>query len=158
MPEESLTGVVVRKEDFAATRNDRLGTKTAEGNFKEIKVVMTLDRAPKQLRPGGTARADLSTRLAKKVLILPLTEIKDGYEVVMADGSSRAVKIGRSSMTHAEIVKGIAVGDRVQIGMKSPNEEKAAAPSKRRPRGKHRKSRSKSRGKKRNRPGHGKGH
>jgi HlyD family secretion protein len=130
LPDVELEGKVVRKEDFATTRNERLGTKSAEGNLKEVKVIVELTKAPEALRPGGSVRADLKTTLADDVLQLPLAALdqtKKGYQVIMADGKKRLVDIGRSSATHAEIVKGLAVGDKVRIGRHARTTQKPSA-------------------------------
>lgn len=123
LPNVQLKGTVVRKDDFATTRNERLGSKSAEGNLKEITVIVELAKAHQTLRPGGSARADMTTVLADDVLHLPLAALeqtKKGYQVVMADGKTREVSIGRSSATHAEVVKGLKAGDRVTVGNKRP--------------------------------------
>jgi multidrug resistance efflux pump len=121
MPNHELQGKVTKKDNIATTRNERMGTKTADGNLKEIKVTIELREASQLLRPGGTARADVSTVLAKEVLLVPLaalTEAGYGYEVTMADGSVRSVKVGRTSTSHAEIISGLKEGDKVAVGTK----------------------------------------
>ncbi len=117
-PDLSLSAKVVSRDDFATTRNERTGSSGPQGSLKELKVVLELEKAQEQLRPGGTVRADISTVLAKDVLLLPLAalrEVPGGYRVVRASGAEVAVKVGQTSLTHAEIVEGLADGDEVRI-------------------------------------------
>ena len=59
LPDERIEAEVVSKDSFAATRNERLGTRESQGNLKEVKVLLRLAKNFPQLRPGGTVRADV---------------------------------------------------------------------------------------------------
>jgi multidrug resistance efflux pump len=116
LPSKSIRGKITSKESFATTRNQRLGTDEPAGNLKEIKVVLELDEAPEQLRPGGTVRAEVRTVLAEDVLLVTLTalrEEKSGHSVRLKSGERRQVKIGQASTTMAEVLEGLSEGDQV---------------------------------------------
>ncbi len=120
-PEHIIDAEVTHKEDFATTRNERLGTKTPEGNLKEIKVKLTLKDALDVMRPGGTVRADLSVVLAEEATLVPLAAIseREGKNfVTMDDGQQREVNFAQTSLTHAAIMKGLEPGERVRLATK----------------------------------------
>lgn len=117
-PDLVLQAKVAARDDFATTRNERTGGSGAQGTLKELKVVLELEPAKEQLRPGGTVRADVSTVIAKDVVIVPLAAVREvpgGHVVVRKDGAEAKVKVGKTSPTHAEIVEGLAPGDEVQL-------------------------------------------
>jgi multidrug efflux pump subunit AcrA (membrane-fusion protein) len=118
-PERSIKATVARKEDFAATRNERLGTETAEGNLKEIKVVLSLEEAVPLMRPGGTVRADVEVELVSEATLAPLAAIQEeegeAY-VSLPGGERREVVLGQTSLTHAEVLEGLSAGDQVLLG------------------------------------------
>ncbi len=123
-PDLKLKGVVVTRDEFATTRNERSGSTSTGGTLKELRVVLDLtadSQAQAQyaaLRPGGTVRADVTTTLAKGVVQLPLGALReagDGFVVVDAAGSERKVTVGQTSLTHAEIMNGVAAGDVVRL-------------------------------------------
>lgn len=117
-PDRTLAAKVVGKEEFSTTRNARTGTSTEEGNLKEVKVLLELEKTDVALRPGGTVRADLSTVLAKDVLLIPLaalTEGPGGFTAKRRDGETVKVKIGQTSTTHAEVLEGLSNGDEVVV-------------------------------------------
>ena len=109
---------IIQKDEFTITRNDRLNTKTPQGNLKEIQVTVSLKETPKNFRPGGTVRAHIETVLAKDVVIAPLSGIvarDKSYSVTTAQGQRRDVTLGKASNTHAEILDGLKVGERVRL-------------------------------------------
>lgn len=117
-PDQKIKAKVVSKEEFSTTRNARTGTSTEEGNLKEVKVTLELEKTEVALRPGGTVRADISTVLAKDVLILPLAALVEGpggYTATLRDGETVKVQIGQTSTTHAEVLKGLSSGDEVLV-------------------------------------------
>ncbi|MBI5543727.1 MAG: HlyD family efflux transporter periplasmic adaptor subunit [Deltaproteobacteria bacterium] len=117
-PDHTFKGKVVSKDEFATTRNERLGGSTPQGNLKEVKVVVELEDTSQPLRPGGTVRADLATVIAKEVLVAPLGAIKEAkgeHSVVLKDGKKVTVKVGRTSTTYAEILEGLGEGDEVRL-------------------------------------------
>ncbi len=118
-PDRAINAVVKRKEDFATTRNERMGTKSPEGNLKEILVVLELEDSLDTMRPGGTVRADLEATLVEDTTLVPLAaleEVDTGlHQVVMEDGQSREIKLGTTSTTHAQVSEGLAPGDKVQL-------------------------------------------
>lgn len=117
-PDRTFKGKVVSKDEFATTRNERMGGSSPQGTLKEVKVILELEETDAQLRPGGTLRADLSTAIAKGVLVAPLAAIKDEkgrHSAVLKDGRSVSVKVGRTSTTHAEILEGLSEGDELRL-------------------------------------------
>jgi HlyD family secretion protein len=117
-PDVVLQAKVIARDDFATTRNERTGATGPGGTLKELKVVLQLEPSSVQLRPGGTVRADVSTVIAKDVLLVPMAALKEvggGHVVVRATGEEVSVKVGKTSPTHAEILSGLAVGDAVQL-------------------------------------------
>jgi HlyD family secretion protein len=121
IPAQPIPARVVRVDSFATTRNERLGTKTAEGNLKEIAVVVELASAPKELRPGGSVRAEIRSVLAKDAILVPLAALceptKNGASsVTLAGGEVRRIKIGRTTTTFAEALAGLKVGEVVALG------------------------------------------
>jgi multidrug resistance efflux pump len=118
-PDQPLKAKVVSKDDFAATRNERMGTSTPAGSLKEVKVVLAIEDTDLPLRPGGTVRADITTVLAKDVVLVPLAALDESEGVFHAtkkDGSVVEVKVGKTSATHAEVLAGLAGGDAVRLG------------------------------------------
>lgn len=110
-----IQGKVAKKDGFATTRNERYGTKTPEGNLKEISITVDLLEQPEGLRPGGTLRAEIDSELSRDAVLLPLwalTEERDGKGLVtLVSGERREVEIGLGSATHAEVVKGLKGGE-----------------------------------------------
>ena len=63
-------------------------------------------------------RAHIETVLAKDVVIAPLSGIvarDKSYSVTTAQGQRRDVTLGKTSNTHAEILDGLKVGERVRL-------------------------------------------
>ncbi len=121
IPEQPIPARVVRVDSFATTRNERLGTKTAEGNLKEIAVVVELAKAPKELRPGGSVRAEIRSVLAKDATVVPLAALREplsggASSVAMAGGEIRRVKIGKTTTEFAEVLGGLKPGEAVELG------------------------------------------
>ena len=117
-PDRTFRGKVVSKDEFATTRNERMGGSSPQGTLKEVKVVLELEDTEERLRPGGTVRADLLTVIAQNVLVAPLAALKEskgGYSVLLEEGRSVAVKVGRTSTTHAEILEGLSQGDQLRL-------------------------------------------
>lgn len=117
-PDAVYTGKVASKESFATTRNERLGTKSSEGNLKEIHVVVDVQAPPGDtvLRPGSSLRAELESRAADDVVRLPLAAVR-GDSVTLPGGEKRTVKLGRTTATQAEVLEGLVAGDRVLVGI-----------------------------------------
>jgi multidrug efflux pump subunit AcrA (membrane-fusion protein) len=117
-PDKPIKAVVVGKGDFATTRNERLGTKSAEGNLKELVVTLALAEAPEYLRPGGTVRADLEVELSPKALLVPLSALQEDAGqtwAVQADGTRRPIEIGQTTLDLAEVKGGLKAGERVRL-------------------------------------------
>lgn len=118
LPDRAINAKVVRKETFASTRNERLGTKNPAGNLKEIAVSVELEETIPELRPGGTVRADIQSTIARQALLLPLAALREEkkvYFVLTAEGIKKEVKLGKSSLTQVEILGGLHEGDEVQL-------------------------------------------
>ena len=117
-PDRSFKGKIVSKDDFATTRNERTGSSGSQGTLKEMRVVLDLEETQEPLRPGGTLRADVSTVLAKNVLIAPLAALKEipgGHQATLKSGKIVTVKVGQTSPTHAEILDGLSAGDALKL-------------------------------------------
>ena len=117
-PDVQVKAKVLSRDEFATTRNERGGSSGTSGTLKELRVVLELEKTEQQLRPGGTARADISTGLAKDVVLLPLAALKEvpgGHVVIRPDGTEVPVTVGQTSLTHAEITKGCVAGDVVRL-------------------------------------------
>jgi len=125
LPEKPIQGRVKRKDTFATTRNERLGIKTPEGNLKEMLVVVELEAAPGELRPGGSARVEIRSRLAEKALLLPLAAVRQPVpggppQVELSKGVSRTVRLGKATTTFAEVLTGLSEGDVVVLSAPTP--------------------------------------
>ncbi|MEO7331901.1 MAG: HlyD family efflux transporter periplasmic adaptor subunit, partial [Minicystis sp.] len=111
MADRVIAAKVAKKDSFASTRNERYGTKTPEGNLKEISVTLDLAEQPDGLRPGGTVRAEIDSVLKQDAVLLPLWALRDEHDgkgfVTLASGERRAVEIGLGSATHGEVLKGL---------------------------------------------------
>jgi HlyD family secretion protein len=120
MGDRLVPAKVARKDGFATTRNERYGTKTAEGNLKEISITLELGEQPDGMRPGGTLRAEISSVLKAEAVLLPLWALegeRDGKGfVTLAGGERREVEIGLGSATHGEVLKGLSGGERLVVG------------------------------------------
>lgn len=129
-PKLQLKGKVITRDEFATTRNERSGGGgAAAGTLKELRVQLELDPVEEQLRPGGTVRADISTVLAKDVVLVPLASLREvpgGHVVVKADGTELPVTVGQTSLTHAEISKGLNVGDVIRLDGAPPKKDEKA--------------------------------
>jgi HlyD family secretion protein len=124
LPEQAISARVVRVDSFATTRNERLGTDTAEGNLKEIEVVVELEKAPKELRPGGSVRAEITSVLVKDALIVPLAALQKplvngANSVALAAGAIREIKVGKTTTAFAEVLGGLKPGDQIVLGSPS---------------------------------------
>lgn len=117
LPDQRIKGRVIKKEDFATTRNERLGTETSSGNLKEYLITLELDEAPEQLRPGNSAKIEISSVQAKESTLLPVVyadKLEDETWVVyMESGERKPVKLGRTNLTHVEVLEGLEPGQRV---------------------------------------------
>jgi len=125
LPERNIKAKVVKKEEFATTRNERLGTNTPAGNLKEYLVVLELEEAPEILRPGNSARVEIDAKLAEDVVRVPVSALEKleegGYVVRMAGtGEERPVKVGKTTATFVEIIEGLKEGEDVVISAASP--------------------------------------
>jgi HlyD family secretion protein len=123
-PEQTLAGRVVTKEEFATTRNERMGTEIPAGNLKEVRIEIALDEAPDMLMPGSTVRATVTTVLATDALLVPVAALHDGPEgslrVTLASGEHQTVEIGKSTPLFAEVLAGLDEGDGLRIGAAEP--------------------------------------
>lgn len=94
-------------------------------DVKEFKVEIPLD-TNEGLRPGFSCRADIETGRIDDTLALPVQALfrqGERWGVYLARNSSfREVEVGRSSMTHAEIISGLNAGDEVRLTAPEPNE------------------------------------
>ncbi len=121
MPERQIKGRVIKKEEFATTRNERLGTETAAGGLKEYLVKVEMDEAPEALRPGNSAQVSITSTLEEDALLLPVMYVErvqgdeDVWQVELASGEKRRIKLGRTNLTHVQILEGLEQGDEVVL-------------------------------------------
>lgn len=127
----SIEGKIRVKEDFATTRNERYGTKTPEGNLKEIAVTIELSENPEGLRPGGTARVEIRSLLQKEVVRVPLAALSDEHDghafVTLQGGERREIELGLANATHGEVKKGLDGGEILVLAPRTPVGRAAAA-------------------------------
>ena len=120
MADRLVPAKVLRKDGFATTRNERYGTKTPEGNLKEIAITLELGEQPEGMRPGGTLRAEIASVLKAEAVLLPLwalTAERDGKGfVLLQSGERREVEVGLGSATHGEVLKGLTGGEVLRVG------------------------------------------
>ncbi|APR80267.1 HlyD family secretion protein [Minicystis rosea] len=130
--ERMIPAKVAKKDGFATTRNERYGTKTPEGNLKEISITLELSEQPEGMKPGGTVRAEIDSVLKSDAVLLPLWALSDERDgkgfVTLASGERRPVEIGLGSATHGEVLKGLSGGEVLQIGESTPEGSKTRAP------------------------------
>jgi multidrug efflux pump subunit AcrA (membrane-fusion protein) len=115
---KSFKGKVVKKEDFATTRNERMGTESADGSLKEIQVVMAIEGLDQAMRPGGTLRANISATLVEDALRIPIAAVDEssGEPVVTLEGgTTRKVELGESTTTHVQVLSGLEEGDLLEV-------------------------------------------
>ena len=124
MPDHPIRAKIVEKDDFATTRNERTGTDDPAGTLKEHTVVLDLDEAPEALRPGNTARVEIASTLVDDALVIPLVAVHEapdgGSYVVRADGHEQAVKLGKSTLTEAQVLDGLKQGDQLRVAGPAP--------------------------------------
>lgn len=128
---KSIDGKINKKEDFATTRNERYGTKTPEGNLKEIAITIELAENPQGLRPGGTARVEIKSSLQKDAVMVPLAALegeRDGKAfVTLKSGERREIELGLANATHGEVKKGLDGGELLVLTPRVPAKQVVAA-------------------------------
>jgi len=126
-----IEGKIEKKEDFATTRNERYGTKTPEGNLKEIAVTIELAEYPEGLRPGGTARVEIRSLLQKDAVMVPLAALSDERDgkasVTLKSGEHREIELGLANATHGEVKKGLEGGEQLVLTPLMPARAPGAA-------------------------------
>lgn len=117
LPQEQIKAKIIKKAEFATTRNERFRTKTPEGGLKEYLVTLALERAPTQLRPGNSAKVQIKSVLAKDVVLVPIVALKKGkngkYTATLKGGNVAEVEVGRTTHTMAEVISGLSPGQEV---------------------------------------------
>ena len=117
MPDRVIKGRVLKKDDFATTRNERLGTETSAGNLKEYLIKLELDEAPEQLRPGNSAHVRLRSSLSERSTLIPLgyayKREDNSWAVRLQDGKEQPVTLGRTNLSSVEVLQGLEPGQRI---------------------------------------------
>lgn len=129
-PNRAVPAKVAKKESFATTRNERYGTKTPEGNLKEIAITLELGEQLPGMRPGGTVRAEVQSSLAKDVAIVPLLAVDEEGEtrfVTLAGGERRTVVLGATTATHGEVKEGLSGTETLWITPRKKKKETSGA-------------------------------
>jgi HlyD family secretion protein len=92
-------------------------------DLKEYETEITLDKTDAKLKPGVTARADITVTELENVLAVPVQTVftKVGHHFVFRQAGREAepaeVEVGASSDEFVEITKGLAEGDRVLLAV-----------------------------------------
>lgn len=119
LPDRGIAAKVLEKDDFATTRNERQRGEDPSGNLKEHAILIELEEAPEQLRPGNTARVEIASTLVEDAVIIPLIAVHerpDGTQYVRLDtGAEKTIELGQTTLTHAEVVKGLEGGEQVRL-------------------------------------------
>lgn len=124
LPNKVIEAEVIKKDDFATTRNERLETETPAGSLKEYLITLSLSEAPEQLRPGNSARVEIIAQLNESALLLPIIYARkqedESWSVTRDDGTTQKVELGQTNLTHVEVLKGLSLNDRVTLPADAP--------------------------------------
>ncbi|MCC6751608.1 MAG: efflux RND transporter periplasmic adaptor subunit [Deltaproteobacteria bacterium] len=105
----------------------------ADRERKSFSVHFDFDDKVEGLRPGMTAEVNVIIRRKEAVLLCPIEALRDGVAwVVDTEGrlSERKVELGIRDVTRAEVVSGLADGERVVLGVKgAPQTGRRVAPT-----------------------------
>lgn len=119
LPDKPIAGRVIKKDDFATTRNERFDTETSAGNLKEYLITVELDEAPQELRPGNSAKVHVRATLSPAATLLPVgyayKKPDNSWAVRLAGGQEQPVKLGRTNLSHVEVLEGLKVGQQVEL-------------------------------------------
>ncbi|MEK7409100.1 MAG: efflux RND transporter periplasmic adaptor subunit [Acidobacteriota bacterium] len=90
-------------------------------------VICTIENPGRELLPGTNVNAEIQTQVVNNGLIIPREAVRreqDQAGVYVLDAGNRvrwrAVKLGVSSLTRAQVLEGLAEGDRVALASESP--------------------------------------
>lgn len=117
LPTETFRGKVEKVSKVSGGNRrwwDRDGT-------SKFEVEISVDKTDPRLRPGMKCRVEILIEEAKGVLHVPIDSVyeKDGKNFCWVLGAggpeSRPVKVGRTSLESAEILEGLAEGDKVAL-------------------------------------------
>lgn len=123
VPGRAFKGVVRRVAEVA-NAGGWLGTAV-----KEFKVEVSLEDGA-DLKPGFSCDAEIVTDVVPEAVQVPVQAIfREGDEMVaylqgLTRQTRKAVKIGRSSMTHVEVTEGLSEGDRVLLSQPMADEDR----------------------------------
>lgn len=111
-PDVEVVGTVTSISSLAQSRPDYLG--------KWFTVTIRFDELPDVLkkRVNVSFRAEFDILQTEPVVTIPidaLERVGNDWQVVLADGSSRRVEVGRRSLSDVEITAGLEAGDRVRL-------------------------------------------
>jgi len=113
----SFAGKVRRIAPYVTDREKQARTTDVEVEFLELPEGAAL-------LPGYSADVEVSLQVAEAVLFVPTEALRDGNRVLLlgADGviEERRVTIGLSNWSVAEVVDGVAAGDRVITSLDRP--------------------------------------
>jgi HlyD family secretion protein len=114
-PGVSLTGQVARVGALAGSAGDR------PIDEKRFDLIVAMDATAVEVRPEMTARVDVIIAELPDALLVPINAVfdRDGAPVVHVveggGGSTRAVRLGLTSSTSAQVVDGVREGERVAL-------------------------------------------
>lgn len=116
-PGLKVRGKVESIGSYITTLNERLGTKTQEGNVQEVELRGSLnEQFPEKFRPSMTTKTMIKSVIAQNVLTIPVSAlIKENgdYFVRMKDESKRMVNIGKGSNHFVEVTGGVKEGESI---------------------------------------------
>ena len=117
-PTKLLQARVKEKKQFGVSYNERLGLKDPYGSFKEIEFRLEIIGDTQNIRPGNTAKVEISLILKKEVILVPLAfleETKFGYQVYLDENKNKTkeIKIGKMTTSHAEVISGLTTNSKI---------------------------------------------
>lgn len=120
-PNEHYTGRITRMGMLA---DERLETGTGEKFFQ---LIVTLDDENRDLRPGMTARVNVSGNKTNEMLYVPIhTVFREGGDAfcfrALDDGRflKTSIRTGRYNEDHVEIIQGLRQGDTISAYLPAP--------------------------------------
>ncbi|MBF0410256.1 MAG: HlyD family efflux transporter periplasmic adaptor subunit [Candidatus Riflebacteria bacterium] len=120
LPEKSFEGVVVSKDLYAMSRNERLGRNDPEGYLKEYRTVIDIIASDSVFRPGITFKAEINSVIATDCLFLPRAAVETDldekscvYQKLNNEEVKKNITTGRGGINFVEISSGLAAGESV---------------------------------------------
>ncbi|MBW7877116.1 MAG: hypothetical protein H3C47_14135 [Candidatus Cloacimonetes bacterium] len=113
-PETPFDATVIHKDSFTTARKERLGERTMAGALREVGIRLKLSSVSSFMRPGMTVTVSLKSLIAKDVLQVPLTLVRENAGVLQVrtgPSTYKEIKTGRNSSTMIEVLHGLELGE-----------------------------------------------